>query len=216
MSRIRVYSTNAEKQAAYRQRKKGHAVQLSLWIQKRMTPAEKQRAYRQREAQRRAKRKPQVYHLSQTVEWETPQSFFDALHAEFHFTLDVAAQAGNAKCACYFTPQDDGLTQLWEGVCWMNPPYGKTIGQWVAKAAESAQHGAVVVCLLPVRTDTKWWQRYCLPPTEVRFVPGRLTFGGASNPAPFPNAVVIFRPPCRQERPLEDQPLCTSLALTPA
>jgi len=76
----------------------------------------------------------------------------------------------------------------------MNPPYGKTIGLWVAKAYESARAGATVVCLLPVRTDMRWWQRYCLEPTDVRSVPGRLTFGGASNPAPFPNAVIIFRP----------------------
>lgn len=136
-----------------------------------------------------------VYHRSLTTEWETPQAFFTRLHDEFGFTLDVAAQEGNTKCARYFTPEDDGLGQPWEGVCWCNPPYGKTIGLWVAKAYESAQQGATVVCLVPVRTDTKWWQRYCLPPAEVRFVPGRLTFGGAANPAPFPNAVVIFRPP---------------------
>src|SRR5262245_44614322 len=143
---------------------------------------------------RKAKQtKLKVYHRSLTVEWGTPQAFFDQLHAEFHFTLDVAAQEGNAKCPRYFTPAEDGLAQPWEGVCWMNPPYGKTIGLWVAKASESAMQGATVVCLLPVRTDTKWWQRYIVPPVEVRFVPGRLTFGGAANPAPFPNAVVIFR-----------------------
>jgi|RhiMetdeSRZDD1v2_1073273.scaffolds.fasta_scaffold548373_1 phage N-6-adenine-methyltransferase len=143
-----------------------------------------------------------VYHRSLTMEWGTPQAFFDQLHAEFGFTLDVAAHADNAKCARYFTEANDGLTQRWEGVCWCNPPYGKAIGDWVKKAAVSAQAGATVVCLLPVRTDTKWWQRYCIPPAEVRFVPGRLTFGGASNPAPFPNAVVIFRPPSWDPMPL--------------
>jgi phage N-6-adenine-methyltransferase len=160
------------------------------------TVAERQARWRQRQrqAQQATQANLKVYHRSLTVEWETPKHFFDRLHAEFGFTLDVAAQPGNAKCARYFTPADDGLTQPWEGVCWMNPPYGKTIGQWVAKAAASAQAGVTVVCLVPVRTDTKWWQRYCGPPAEVRFVPGRLTFGGAANPAPFPNAVVIFRP----------------------
>jgi phage N-6-adenine-methyltransferase len=136
-----------------------------------------------------------VYHRSLTIEWGTPRAFYTALDAEFGFTLDVAAQPGNAKCPRYFTPKDDGLAQLWDGVCWLNPPYGKTIGTWVAKAHASAQEGATVVCLLPVRTDTKWWQRYCVPPAEIRFVSGRLTFEGASNPAPFPSAVVIFRPP---------------------
>jgi phage N-6-adenine-methyltransferase len=134
-----------------------------------------------------------VYHRSLTIEWGTPQPFFDTLDAEFSFTLDVAAQPGNAKCQRFLTPDDDGLTLPWTGTCWMNPPYGKTIGEWVAKADASAKEGTTVVCLLPVRTDTRWWQRYCMPPAEIRFVPGRLTFEGANNPAPFPNAVVIFR-----------------------
>jgi len=149
-----------------------------------------------RDWRRRQRQAIKVYHRSQTEEWATPQPFFDQLHAEFGFTLDVAAQPANAKCPRYFTPQDNGLAQPWEqDICWMNPPYGKNLGEWMGKAYASAQGGALVVCLLPVRTDTKWWQRYCGPPTEVRFVPGRLTFGGATNPAPFPNAVVIFRPP---------------------
>ena len=101
-----------------------------------------------------------------------PQPFFDTLNAEFGFTLDVCAQSGNAKCLRYFTAKEDGLTQFWTDVCWMNPPDGKTIGEWGAKAHASAQHGATVVCLLPARTDTRWWQRYCIPPTEVRFVSG--------------------------------------------
>lgn len=154
-----------------------------------------------RERKRRQRKSKQahmkVYHRALTIEWGTPQTFFDTLHAEFSFTLDVAAQPGNAKCQRYFSPDDDGLQQPWTDVCWMNPPYGKTIGEWVRKAHTSAQDGATVVCLLPVRTDTRWWQRYCVPPAEVRFVPGRLTFQGANNPAPFPNAVVIFRPPER-------------------
>jgi phage N-6-adenine-methyltransferase len=160
--RPRIYRTNAEKQAAYRQRKR--------------------------------KRQP-VYFRHKSDVWETPPALFDALDQEFHFTTDLAALPDNAKCPRFYTPGQDSLQQRWEGVCWMNPPYGKTTGLWVAKAYESARAGATIVSLLLVRTDTKWWQRYCLPPTEVRFVPGRLTFGGASNPAPFPNAVVIFRPP---------------------
>jgi phage N-6-adenine-methyltransferase len=136
-----------------------------------------------------------VYHRSQTVEWATPQDLFDRLHAEFGFVLDVCATAENAKCARYFTMTEDGLQQVWEGVCWMNPPYGKTIAQWVTKAHVSAQTGATVVCLLPARTDTSWWHAYCLPHAEIRFIQRRLRFGSARNGAPFPSAIVIFRPP---------------------
>jgi phage N-6-adenine-methyltransferase len=150
-----------------------------------------------RERQRRYRKAKQehlkVYHRSLTVEWETPQTFFDRLHAEFTFTLDVAAQETNAKCPRYFTPEDNGLEQPWEGVCWMNPPYGPTIGAWMQKAYQSAMEGATVVCLVPVRTDTRWWHAYAQH-GEIRYVQGRLTFGGATNPAPFPNAIVIFRP----------------------
>lgn len=72
----------------------------------------------------------------------------------------------------------------------MNPPYGREIGKWVKKAAES---NATVVCLLPARTDTKWFHEYILGKAEIRFVKGRLKFGDGKNSAPFPSMVVIFR-----------------------
>ncbi len=128
---------------------------------------------------------------SNTDMWATPQDFFDKLNKEFNFQLDVCAVSENAKCDKYFSPEVDGLNQEWEGVCWMNPPYGRAIGKWVKKAYESSLNGATVVGLLPSRTDTKWWHEYCMK-GEVRFVKGRLKFGDGKSPAPFPSAVVIF------------------------
>ena len=125
--------------------------------------------------------------------WETPQKFFNELNSEFGFTLDVAASPENAKCSRYFTKEDDGLSKSWNGICWMNPPYGRVIGQWVKKAYDSSRCGATVVCLLPARTDQKWFHDYCLQSGEVRFVIGRLKFVGGNNPAPFPSVIVIFR-----------------------
>jgi len=136
----------------------------------------------------------EVHFSSATDLWSTPQTFFDGLSAEFGFSLDVCALPENAKCAHYFTPSCDGLSQKWEGVCWMNPPYGREIGKWVRKAYESSLEGATVVCLLPARTDTAWWHDYIALNAEVRFVRGRLKFGVAKNSAPFPSAIVIFRP----------------------
>ncbi len=133
-----------------------------------------------------------VMFSSATDEWATPQDFFDKMNAEFHFETDVCATPQNAKCKRYFTKEQDGLSLPWGGRCWMNPPYGRKIGLWVKKAWEAAQTGATVVCLLPARTDTSWWHDYCMK-GEVRFVRGRLKFGGSKNPAPFPSAVVIFR-----------------------
>tara|TARA_R100000808_G_scaffold3776_2_gene12962 strand:+ start:4140 stop:4568 length:429 start_codon:yes stop_codon:yes gene_type:complete len=125
-------------------------------------------------------------------DWETPQHLFDELNQEFGFELDVCADESNAKCKRYFTVEDDGLNMKWEGVCWMNPPYGRVIGKWIKKAYESALNGAVVICLVPSRTDTKWWHDYCMK-GEVRFIKGRLKFGRSTNSAPFPSAVVIFK-----------------------
>ena len=130
---------------------------------------------------------------SSTDLWETPQDFFDALNAEFGFELDVCALPKNAKCTRYYTPEDDGLSMAWEGVCWMNPPYGRQIGRWVEKAYQEAERGrATVVCLLPARTDTRWFQDFCLKSRDIRFIRGRLRFGDAKNSAPFPSVVVVF------------------------
>ena len=131
---------------------------------------------------------------SKTDMWATPQAFFDKLHAVFRFETDVCALPDNAKCETFYTPDKDGLAQDWRGTCWMNPPYGREIAAWVQKAYRSAkENGATVVCLLPARVDTRWWHDYCAN-GEVFFVRGRLKFGGAENSAPFPNAVVVFRP----------------------
>ena len=133
-----------------------------------------------------------VHFSSATDLWSTPQSYFDEIAKEFAFDVDVCALPENAKCASYFTPSVDGLSQTWTGTCWMNPPYGRSIGQWVSKAYESAQAGATVVCLLPARTDTRWWHTYAMK-GEIRFIKGRLKFGNAKTNAPFPSALVIFR-----------------------
>jgi phage N-6-adenine-methyltransferase len=137
-----------------------------------------------------------VHYSSETPEWSTPQDLFDALHAEFKFTLDVCATKELAKCKRFFSPEQDGLGQKWSGVCWMNPPYGAEIPAWIEKASAAADDGATVVCLVPARTDTAWWWDY-ISFAEVRFLRGRLRFGGASAGAPFPSAVVIFGRPIK-------------------
>jgi len=135
----------------------------------------------------------QVHFSSKTDMHATPQDFFDKLNEEFGFELDVCATKDNAKCERFFTEEQDGLIKKWEGVCWMNPPYGRTIKKWMEKAHSSSVEGATVVCLVPARTDTAWWHDYSMK-GEIRFIRGRLKFGDAVNSAPFPSAVVVFRP----------------------
>lgn len=143
---------------------------------------------------RRQGRSMDVHYSSETPEWETPQDLFDVLDAEFGFDLDVCATPQVAKCSRYFTPAEDGLAQEWSGVCWMNPPYGDEIPRWVGKAADAGRRGATVVCLVPARVDTGWWWDHCRY-GEIRFLRGRLRFGGGQTGAPFPSAVVVFGRP---------------------
>lgn len=133
-----------------------------------------------------------VHFSSKTDLWATPQDFFDFYNKKYCFTLDVCADETNHKCDAYFTKEMDGLNQQWEGVCWMNPPYGKEIKKWMQKAYESSLKGATVVCLVPSRTDTKWWHEYAMK-GEIEFIKGRLKFGNSKNSAPFPSAVVVFK-----------------------
>ncbi|HAB17921.1 MAG TPA: adenine methyltransferase [Verrucomicrobiales bacterium] len=135
-----------------------------------------------------------VLFRSTTDEWPTPRWLFDTLHAEFGFTLDPCATPQNAKCRKFFTRFEDGLRQDWSGeTVFMNPPYGRVIGRWIQKAYETSHSGSTVVCLLPARTDARWWHDHVMK-GEIRLLRGRLTFEGGRYPAPFPSAIVIFRP----------------------
>jgi site-specific DNA-methyltransferase (adenine-specific) len=130
---------------------------------------------------------------SNTELWATPQAFYDQLNQEFGFTLDPCALPDNAKCAKFFTPEDDGLAQDWSGErVFCNPPYGRKIAAWVKKCHDEAQKGALVVMLIPARTDTSYFHDYIYHKAEIRFVRGRLKFGNAEQGAPFPSMVVIY------------------------
>ena len=132
---------------------------------------------------------------SKTNEWETPQWFFDELNEEFNFTLDPCSN-GNHKCEKFYTIKEDGLKQDWsKDIVFMNPPYGGHTGDWIKKALEESQKGAVVVCLIVSSTDRSYWHDYIFPfAQQVRFIRGRLKFGEADSTAPFASAIVIFSP----------------------
>lgn len=135
-----------------------------------------------------------VMFSSKTDLWATPQDFYDALNTEFGFTLDPCSTHDNAKCPVHFTEEDDGLSQEWAPhTVFMNPPYGRVIIDWMRKAYEESLKGATVVCLVPARTDTRWFHDYVYGKAEIRFVRGRLKFGGSKDSAPFPSMVVIYR-----------------------
>lgn len=130
---------------------------------------------------------------NESDEWETPQKFFDELNEEFHFTYDPCATEENHKCFLWTGKKDNGLTTDWGGQrVWCNPPYSQ-IGKWVEKCfRETRKDDTVVVLLIPARTDTKYFWNYIWNRAEVRYLKGRIKFGGAGN-APFPSLLVIFR-----------------------
>jgi site-specific DNA-methyltransferase (adenine-specific) len=132
---------------------------------------------------------------SKTEEWYTPLEFFKELDAEFHFNLDPCATDLNHKCERYFTRKTDGLSQKWGGNrVFCNPPYGRVIGEWVKKAyEESKEPDTLIVMLLPARTDTRWFHDYIYNKAEIRFIKGRLKFGGCENSAPFPSMIVVYK-----------------------
>ena len=125
--------------------------------------------------------------------WETPLELFNRLDKEFNFTLDPCCTEETAKCKKYYTPRENGLIQDWTNeTVFMNPPYGREISDWLKKAYEESLKGTLVVCLIPSRTDTKYWHDYCMKASEIRFIKGRLKFGNSKNSAPFPSAIVVF------------------------
>jgi phage N-6-adenine-methyltransferase len=95
----------------------------------------------------------------------TPPELFDALHAEFGFTLDAAASAENAKLPRFYDYQANGLAQSWKGErVWCNPPYS-SVGPWVEKAWAEMRDGCeLVVMILPAnRTEQRFWQDHVEP-----------------------------------------------------
>lgn len=161
------------------------------------SPAKRRAARRNGMTRKRLRGSLAVMGSSRSVEWHTPRALFEELAAEFGgFDLDPCCTSASALCSTFYTREDDGLAKPWSGHVFMNPPYGKTIGRWMAKAWEESQRGALVVCLVPARVDTRWWHDIVMASgAEVRFPRGRVTFANAENPAPFPVAIVVFRPP---------------------
>lgn len=131
-------------------------------------------------------------------DWDTPDKVFLPLNEEFHFETDLAASPSNTRAPKFFTKEDDGLKQKWQGTCWLNPPFGDKSSKmvdWIKKAWHDTQvdEGLTVVMLIPARTNTKWFHQYCMKAAEVRFICGRPKFGGATHGLPQPLVIVVFK-----------------------
>lgn len=128
--------------------------------------------------------------VSNNQSWETPIELFKQIDAMFNFTRDVCATEQNKKVQCFWSEQDSCLEkEKWDGVNWMNPPF-KNMKDFIKKAYEQKDN-AITVCLIPARTNTKWWHDYCMK-GEIYFIEGRPKFGDAEHGLPQPLALVVF------------------------
>lgn len=119
-----------------------------------------------------------------TDDWATPKDFYQKLNEEFNFNDDPCPIGGT-----------DGLERSWGARCFVNPPYSN-IKAFLEKAIFEMTWGNcdLAVFLVPARVDVKWFHDLALPAKpEIRFIKGRLKFGGAKNSAPFPSILLIFR-----------------------
>jgi hypothetical protein len=124
-----------------------------------------------------------VHFSSASVHWATPEGLYQDLNKEFNFNDDPCPLHG-----------EGGLDRRWGSRTFCNPPYGRSIAKWTLKALKENERGSLVVLLVPSRTDTRWWHEHIMLATEIRFLRGRLTFGDATNTAPFPSCLAIYSP----------------------
>lgn len=144
-----------------------------------------------------------VLHSSAVHTWQTPESFLERVRRVGPIALDPCTSADNPTDAInFFTERDDGLSLSWDvgnwyakgGVCFVNPPYGRSLAAWADKILAEATLGAEIIVLVPSRTDTKWWQALHSESDDTLLWRGRLKFKGATAGAPFPSAVFYFGP----------------------
>lgn len=122
-----------------------------------------------------------VMFSSANDDWFTPKDVYEKLNEEFKFTDDPCPIMGSG-----------GLSRSWGSSVFVNPPYS-TIKDWCKKAYSESLKGKTVVMLIPSRTDTRYWHDYIMKAKEIRFIKGRLKFGGSKKSAPFPSCIVIFK-----------------------
>jgi phage N-6-adenine-methyltransferase len=132
--------------------------------------------------------------------WQTPKDLLERLYLVFGpFDLDPCSPTHDrskapVKARIHFTQQDDGLSLPWHGTVFLNPPYGRELPRWIAKArAEvSAGRAKTAVALIPARTDTGWWHNDIARLADIFFLRGRLRFGDGVQSAPFPSALAVW------------------------
>ena len=130
--------------------------------------------------------------------WQTPSTLLVAILAAADreaFDLDPCSPRadGPVPALTRWTETDDGLARAWSGgLVFVNPPYSRSLPKWVAKCAQEAAAGAIVIGLVPSRTDTRWWHDSVAGRADIIMLKGRLKFGNGKGSAPFPSALIVW------------------------
>lgn len=138
--------------------------------------------------------------------WQTPSDLLAAIlqaAGREAFDLDPCSPApdGPVPALTRWTEADDGLARAWSGgLVFVNPPYSRSLPKWVAKCAQEAAAGAIVIGLVPSRTDTRWWHDSVAGRADVIMLKGRLRFGNGKGSAPFPSALVVWNDPALAQK----------------
>lgn len=108
-----------------------------------------------------------------TDEWYTPREIITSLG---EFDLDPCAPMNPlwTTAKVMLNREDDGLSKVWNGRVWLNPPYSRPlIGRFVKKMAE---HGNGVALLFN-RCDNALFQDIIFPTaTAMKFLRKRIRF----------------------------------------
>jgi site-specific DNA-methyltransferase (adenine-specific) len=133
------------------------------------------------------------------MDWCTPDDVLERVRFVGGISLDPCTTLENPCNASVFYALErgqDGLLLDWHtggsGLAYVNPPYGRTLPLWVAKAMREANDLREVILLVPARTDTRWWGWAFDACQSVALWRGRLTFRGAPAPSPFPSCLFYF------------------------
>ena len=125
------------------------------------------------------KKTRQVMMSSDKMDWRTPPEMLDIVRQIGPIGLDPCApNDNNTGAKTFFTADDDGLQKSWagHGLVFVNPPYGRALKPWMAKMAREGTQATEIVALVPVRTDTAWWQDNVSSARRVCFYRGRIKF----------------------------------------
>lgn len=125
----------------------------------------------------------------------TPPAFLDPLaEAVGGFDVDPASGAEPEPLAdTTYTIEEDGLSQDWTGIVWVNPPFSDMM-PWVEKIIDEISSDRVESILLLCKGDssTNWWQKAAKEATLITAVDHRLQFQGTDYAAPFPVHLMVF------------------------